>query len=86
MSLKVVTDKGCEDTFEENIRVFPSTKLQIEHSAVCLGDTALIIDRTQYETFNARTDAYWVFDGTKFRYNTMLVRPMKDTLPHFEMT
>lgn len=83
LSLKVVTDKGCEDTFEENIRVFPSTKLQIEHSAVCLGDTALIIDRTQYETFNARTDAYWVFDSTKFRYNTMLVRPMKDTLPHF---
>lgn len=83
LSLKVVTDKGCEDTFEENIRVFSSTKLQIEHSAVCLGDTALIIDRTQYETFNARTDAYWVFDSTKFRYNTMLVRPMKDTLPHF---
>lgn len=83
LSLKVVTDKGCEDTFEENIRVFPSTKLQIEHSAVCLGDTALIIDRTQYETFNARTDAYWVFDSTKFRYNTLLVRPMKDTLPHF---
>ena len=83
LSLKVVTDKGCEDTFEENIRVFPSTKLQIEHSAVCLGDTALIIDRTQYETFNTRTDAYWMFDSTKFRYNTMLVRPMKDTLPHF---
>lgn len=83
LSLKVVTDKGCEDTFEENIRVFPSTKLQIEHTSVCLGDTALIIDRTQYETFNARTDAYWVFDSTKFRYNTMLVRPMKDTLPHF---
>lgn len=83
LSLKVVTDKGCEDTFEENIRVFPSTKLQIEHSAVCLGDTALIIDRTQYETFNARTDAYWVFDSTKFRYNPLLVRPMKDTLPHF---
>ena len=82
LSLKVVSDFGCANTLQDNIEVVSSQKVDFIHSRICLNDTVMFFDVTEYVPYNPITDAFWTYDGTKYSYRTMIFQRLKDTLPH----
>ncbi len=81
--LTVTSDQGCTATKEDEIQVVPSTKITLVHKDVCVGDTVLFFDATEYPVYNAQQEAYWLIDHTQKRsYSPLLPYITTDTTMH----
>ncbi|MCQ2605173.1 MAG: hypothetical protein MJ204_01355 [Bacteroidales bacterium] len=81
--LTVMSDYGCTATKEDEIQVVASTKITLVHKEVCVGDTVLFFDATDYPVYNAQQEAYWLIDHTQKRsYSSLLPYITTDTTTH----
>ncbi|MCQ2607421.1 MAG: T9SS type A sorting domain-containing protein [Bacteroidales bacterium] len=81
--LTITSDQGCTATKKDEIQVVPSTKITLVHKDVCVGDTVLFFDATDYPVYNAMQDAYWLLDHTQKRsYSLLLPYITTDTTMH----
>jgi len=81
--LTVMSDYGCTATKEDEIQVVASTKITLVHKEVCVGDTVLFFDATDYPVYNAQQEAYWLIDYTQKRsYSSLLAYKTTDTTTH----
>lgn len=83
MQLTVTSDHGCTATTQADVQVVSSTKINLVHNDVCVGDTIMIFDATDYPVYNAKQDAYWLIDNTQKRnYSSFMSYKATDTTTH----
>jgi len=83
VKLTITSDQGCTATKEDEIQVVASTKITLVHKDVCVGDTVLFFDATDYPVYNAQQEAYWLIDHTQKRsYSSLLAYKTTDTTTH----
>lgn len=83
VTLSLTSNTGCTASFSDGVRVVASTKITIEQTGHCIGDTLLFADATEYSAYNQMQSAYWLMDDTlKANYSNMVWYKPTDTLSH----
>ncbi|MCQ2959614.1 MAG: hypothetical protein MJ198_05425 [Bacteroidales bacterium] len=82
LMIVATSDYGCVDSLMDKITVVESSRLEINHSSICIGDTVLIFDATRYDSFNPMVSGYWTYDGQRISYAEVVDRFVGDTNSH----
>lgn len=82
LTLKVMSEFGCSDEVTADVAVRPSTKIEFIHDKICVGDTVMFFDVSEYQSYNSMVGGYWDLDGRQNQYTETKKICFIDTLPH----